>query len=145
MNLRLHLFVVAALFATRGHAFEAATIEYRCSKAPAPSLISVVTPRFVEGTPDWKPGEPLPLREEAIVQAAKDELGRHVPKLADWSYDGMDFVRYRNINGSKFYCLVYFHAFFDTREHYGFYDIMVPVNLNGKVSPLFLPREPKTQ
>jgi hypothetical protein len=42
---------------------------------------------WVRDTPDWEPGEPLPITIKVAIASAKKELERHVPKEESWQFD----------------------------------------------------------
>jgi hypothetical protein len=99
----------------------------------------VVRESFVRATPDWHPGDRLPITEASAVRAAKAELARHLPNISQRKYDGVDIIHFQGVAGSKYYFLVYFTGRVDSP--YWLHRAFVPVNFKGEVSPLSKPKD----
>jgi hypothetical protein len=110
-------------------------IEYTACKDPR--LVAVVSAGFVTNTPDWEPGEKMPVTPQAAAAAARTELQRHLPDADKLIYARVDIIS-NPAYSSKHYYLVYFRR--DLPEPGAYYrNIMVPVNFSGTASRLLKP------
>ena len=92
--LGLLLLSAAPPFRQMARACEGPFFEYG-SKAQGKTFASLATYNFIRDTPNWTPGDPLPIKEEDIIKAARAEVARHVANPDHWFYSAYDIIRFR--------------------------------------------------
>jgi hypothetical protein len=92
---------------------------------------------WIRNTPNWTPGNPLPITVEAAIASAKAELERHTPKKENWFFFYLDILSFRSGTKDKWYFLVEFGTFDDRT----YPRARVPVNMSGVACKLFEDRE----
>jgi len=90
--------------------------------------------QWIRDTPNWKPGQPLPITVEAAIASAKAELERHAPKNEIWNFWYVDILSFRSGEKDKWYFLVEFGTMVDPSD---FPRARIPVNMNGVACKLF--------
>lgn len=97
--------------------------------------------QWIRDTPNWSPGQPLPITVEAAIASAKTEVERHSPKSEVWTFYYLDILSLRSGHKDKWYFLVELGAMIDATH---FQRARVPVNLNGVACELFEDHEKRT-
>jgi len=97
---------------------------------------------WIRDTPNWQPGQPLPITVDEAAAVAKKELEPYAPKSENWSLYYVDLMSFRSGTKDKWYFLFTFgsewNAVTPRRAR-------IPVNMSGVASSLYAysPAHPK--
>jgi hypothetical protein len=138
--MRTLVIAIAISFASTSRSDEEPVYFYN-SKIDGQEFTAGAVLKWIRETPDWKPGEPLPITVEAAIASAKKELERHAPKDEYWQFDYIDILSFRNEIKGKWYFLVEFGAL--SERSGAFVKARIPVNMKGVAAELF--RIPETK
>ena len=115
------------------------------SKAQGKTFAGLATYNFIRDTPNWTPGDPLPIKEEDIIKAARAEVARHVANPDHWFYSAYDIIRFRGNGDSHWYFLVFFDNYDDPESANRHSEFQIPVNFKGIALPLYDAPPPKAE
>ncbi|HEY3901176.1 MAG TPA: hypothetical protein VGM54_21375 [Chthoniobacter sp.] len=96
--------------------------------------------KWIRETPNWIPGQPLPLSVDKAVASAKKELERFAPKDEHWGFSYVDLLSFRSGHKDKWYFLITFGTSLNEST---FPQAQIPVNMSGVASPLFPDKKPQ--